>query len=734
MNQLILKIAIATPIRKLFDYLAVDNQSDKYPVGSRVEVPFGKSSKIGIIVATAHHSDLPLSKLRGIKAILDDKPLLPTTLFNLLLWSSDYYHHPLGEVISSALPKTLREGKPARLADIKHWRLTEYGRTSDPQALNKAPKQQRIIQLLQPLNTRITTATIAFSIENPNDALKRLEHKGLIEQVLFQQKIQPGPSINPPDYSLNQQQIQAIETIASHSDGFKTFLLDGITGSGKTEVYLQTIASVLSKQQQVLILVPEIGLTPQLLTRFKQRFQVPVALLHSGLADGERFYNWMMAKEGFAPIVIGTRSAVFTPLLSPGLIVVDEEHDTSLKQQDGFRYSARDIAVKRAQMEQIPIILGSATPSLESLSRAYEGHYQHCHLTQRVAEAKPSTIELLDIRQHYSEDGLAQILIKQIEQQLFADNQVLLFLNRRGFAPVILCYQCHWIANCKRCDAKLTYYHHKRLMRCHHCGSEYSLPKTCPSCQSTELHPVGEGTERLEASLAMQFPTREIIRIDSDTTRNRYAFEEVLQKIEHGKGQILIGTQLIAKGHHFPNVTLVIVVNADGSLFSIDFRASERMAQQIIQVAGRAGRAHKPGRVIIQTAAPDHPFWHHLQHGDYHAFVEKALQERKQSEMPPFSHLALIRAESHQREDAHQFLSEASALAQPLMDPSIFVFGPVASPMERRAGRYRAQLMIQSSHRAPLHHFIQAWLPQVDKLKMARKVRWSLDVDPVELY
>ncbi len=734
MKQLILNIAIATPIRSLFDYLALDNNPSNYPIGSRVKVPFGKHSKVGVIVSTNDHSPVTTHKLKPIESLIDTHPLFTPTLFKLLLWCGDYYHHPLGEVISSALPKSIRDGRDAHLTPIKHWQLTKSGFSCDLLSLKKAPKQQKIVEFLRTQTSSVSTADIALAITQSADALKRLKQKALVEKLELYPQKPTSFSINTPAYSVNQEQANVIATITAHKQGFKTFLLDGITGSGKTEVYLQNIARVIANKQQVLLLVPEIGLTPQLIERFKQRFNVNVALLHSGLADGERYHNWLLAKEGIASIIIGTRSAVFTPLADLGLIVVDEEHDTSFKQQDGFRYSARDIAVKRAQLEQIPIILGSATPSLESLSRAYQGYYQHCRLTQRVAQATPAKIELLDSRQHYCESGLAQPLFKQIGSELQADNQVLLFLNRRGYAPVILCYQCHWVANCRHCDARLTYYQQQKRLRCHHCGSEYPLPDSCPNCQSTELHPVGEGTERLEELLTSQFPSREIIRIDSDTTRNRHAFEDLLQKIETGKGQILIGTQLLAKGHHFPNVTLVIVVNADGSLFSVDFRASERMAQQITQVSGRAGRAHKPGRVIIQTTAPDHPFWLQLQQADYHAFAEKALQERRQGEMPPYSHLALIRAESHQREDAHQLLSEASILAQPLIDSGLFLFGPVASPMERRAGRYRAQLMIQSSQRAPLHHFIQTWLPQIEKLKLARKVRWSLDIDPVELY
>ncbi len=731
MSERILKVALPTPIRSLFDYLDQPDGSHSATVGARVEVPFGHRKRIGTVVDISDHSALEKCRLKPIIKVIDPEPLLPQKLFELLLWSASYYHHPIGEVISSALPKALREGKPASLTPLMQWVIVE---SKPPLLLKNAPKQVKILELLSNAPSGLTTSEIAFSISNPLDALKRLQLKGVITEAEINLPHIAYQPPQQPDYALNPEQISAIEAITPKLNGFFTALIDGITGSGKTEIYMQIIDRVLQQNRQILILVPEIGLTPQLVQRFTRRFKTTIVLLHSGLADGERFKNWMLAKEGSASIIIGTRSAVFTPFSNLGLIIVDEEHDSSFKQHEGFRYSARDIAVKRAQLEHVPILLGSATPSLESLYHAIQQNYQHICLTQRVGSAQTPDIELLDTRISHCENGLAQSLIKRIQRQLDSGNQVLIFLNRRGYAPVLLCYQCHWTAHCKQCDAKLTYYQRHNRLRCHHCGSEYPVPVVCPDCGKPEIHPVGEGTERLETSLAQLFPHNTVIRIDRDTTRNRYAFNDLLEKIEHGKGQILIGTQLIAKGHHFPNVTLVVVVNADSGLFSVDFRSSEHMAQQIMQVSGRAGREDKRGHVVIQTAVPEHPLWKHIQSNNYNAFATMQLEERKEIQFPPFCHLALIRAEARSKEETHAFLVLLQNLALPILGSHVQLYGPVASPMERRAGRYRAQLIIQSAHRVALHLFIRQWLPEVEQLKQARKVRWSIDIDPIEMY
>ncbi|HEY0634672.1 MAG TPA: primosomal protein N', partial [Gammaproteobacteria bacterium] len=542
-----------------------------------------------------------------------------------------------------------------------------------------------------------------------------------------------GHRAEPPP-ELNSDQRAAVTAITAAAGRFQPFLLDGVTGSGKTEVYLQAIAPVLAAGRQILLLVPEIGLTPQLVERFRQRFAVPLALLHSGLSDNERQCAWLMARNGQAPIVIGTRSALFTPLKNPGLIIVDEEHDPSLKQQEGFRYSARDVAVVRAHQLGIPVVLGSATPSLESLHNAQAGRYLRLRLPERAGTALHPRMHLLDVRQQPLQEGLAEPLALLMHRHLAQGGQVLLFLNRRGYSPALICHDCGQVADCPRCDARLTYHAAQRRLRCHHCGTERPVPKQCPHCGSADLRPLGQGTERIEEGLKVRFPGVGLVRIDRDTTSRKGAMTALLQEVHGGEARILIGTQMVAKGHHFPEVTLVGILDADQGLFSADFRASERMAQLILQVAGRAGRAERPGEVVIQTHAPDHPLLRTLVAADYHAFAQAALLEREQAQFPPFSHLALLRAEAVDPTAPLTFLEAARRLAAGSADSAVQLLGPVPAPMERRAGRTRAQLLLQSNSRTALHRLLDQWVVGLEGLKEGRKVRWSLDVDPVELY
>jgi len=514
---------------------------------------------------------------------------------------------------------------------------------------------------------------------------------------------------------------------------FHAFLLEGVTGSGKTEVYLRVIQQVIAQGRQALVLLPEIGLTPQMIARFRSRLRVPVALYHSALSDRERLDTWLMAAGGEAPVILGTRSAVFIPLQRPGLLIIDEEHDLSYKQQDGFRYHARDVAVMRARQEDVPVLLGSATPSIESLFNAQRGRYRRLALPERAGNALHPRLKLLDIRQRPLEDGMSEPLIKAMELHLAQDNQVLVFLNRRGYAPTVLCHDCGWVAKCGRCDAHLVMHHHDNVLRCHHCGSQRPAPVQCPACGSREIRVLGQGTERVEKTLQRLFSHHQVLRIDRDSTRRKGAMQSLLDKVHGGKPMILIGTQMLAKGHHLPNVTLVGVLNADYGLFSADFRASERMAQTIVQVAGRAGRSDKPGTVVIQTHHPDHPLLLSLIEHGYPAFAESLLEERRQAELPPYSSMALIRAESTQRNAAQDFLVQALQAAEKSAAPHVQLFGPVPAPMERRAGRYRAQLLIQAAQRNHLHRLLNDWIPRLEALPDARRVRWSLDVDPMEL-
>ncbi len=532
---------------------------------------------------------------------------------------------------------------------------------------------------------------------------------------------------------LNDAQLTAVSAVLAAKNHFQVFLLNGITGSGKTEVYLQIIATLLEEQKQILVLVPEIGLTPQTVQRFRQRFAVPVVALHSGMTEKQRFQAWLQAKSGDIKIIIGTRSAVFTPFANLGLIIIDEEHDLSLKQQEGFRYHARDVAIMRAHMNQLPILLGSATPALESLHNVTTGRYQPLFLRERAGNAVLPEFTILDVRNLPLEDGLSVPLVNEIKQHLQNNDQVMLFLNRRGFAPVLVCSACGWMAKCKRCDARMTYHYKAARLHCHHCDAQKNVTTRCESCGANHLQAVGQGTERLEAALTKYFPTHSIARIDRDSTRKKGSLEETLAKIQSGEHHILIGTQMLAKGHHFPNVTLVAVIDADGGFFSADFRALERMGQLLLQVSGRAGRDEKRGKVIIQTFQPNHPLLHQLLQENYDQFAASLLKERAETELPPYTYFALFRAEAHQADVAMDFLAQVKQSIH-VKDPGCYVIGPVSAPMPRRAGRHRVQLLLQAKQRPLLQKMLTELLPRIEAIPTKNRVRWSLDVDPLEMF
>ena len=535
----------------------------------------------------------------------------------------------------------------------------------------------------------------------------------------------PGPA-------LNGDQVSALEAMRGDR-GFRVTVLDGVTGSGKTEVYLRLIRDVLDRQRQVLVLVPEIGLTPQFLARLEERLAIAPVVLHSSLGETERLTAWRAARDGAAPLILGTRSAVFVPLKKPGLIVVDEEHDSSFKQQEGLRYSARDLAVVRAKQLDIPVVLGSATPSLESLQRANEGSYQRVVLPVRAGNAAEPLLRLVDLRQHPADDGLSPPLLAAIHRHRASGGQVLVFLNRRGFAPTLICQQCGAVAECPRCDARMTVHAAANRLICHHCGAMRPLDSQCAECGG-ELRPLGQGTQRLETALQSHFGERAVARIDSDSTRRKGAMAEALAMAASGEAGILVGTQMLSKGHHFPNLTLVTVVDADQGLFSTDFRGTERLAQTLVQVAGRAGRERRQGEVLIQTAFPAHPFWAALRSGGYARVAAEALEERRFAGWPPFSRLALLRAAAPKRTDAHRFLECAARHARRLAAADVRLLGPVAAQMERKAGRYRAQFLLQSANRPHLHDLLAALRHALEADPASRRVRWSIDIDPIELF
>lgn len=737
----ILRVAVPSPLRRLFDYRLPEQSPGSHSApGMRVEVSFGKRHCQGLVVEVADHSSFGDKQLKAASHFTDAAPILPDSMLKLMLWAAEYYQYPVGEVMLGTLPALLRQGKPARAAGEDYWQLSEEGRCVDAMSLKRAPRQQALLELLKGHEAGLPAAAVDAVQDNWRPTMRTLIQKGWVE-------LQTRSSLVPlcehtPDTppALNPAQSVAVDAVRAKLGEFSVSLLDGVTGSGKTEVYLSLIEEVLARGQQTLVLVPEIGLTPQLITRFQQRFPVPIAVLHSGLTDNERLSAWLAAGNGEAPIVIGTRSAVFTPLAKPGLIILDEEHDISFKQQEGFRYSARDVAVKRAQLEKVPVLLGSATPSLESLHNARQGRYQLLLLPERAGCANHPSISVLDVCKQPMSHGLSAALLNAMRRHLDAGGQVMLFLNRRGYAPALLCHDCGWVAPCRRCDSSMTLFtekfthHGRQRLRCHHCGSERPVETQCPKCQSSELSPVGAGTERLEETLQKQFADVGIARIDRDTTRRKGALQSLLDSVHDGTSRILVGTQMLAKGHHFPDVTLVGIVDVDQGLFSADFRAPERMAQLIVQVAGRAGRADKPGQVLIQTHHPEHPLLRVLLEQDYGAFANAALEERQLAQLPPFRFLALLRAEAVDGRLPMQFLEQARALAEPLNTGQVQILGPIPAPMERRAGRIRAQLLLQAPSRAGLHRLLTPWLQQLENDKAGRKVRWSIDVDPQETF
>ena len=745
----ILKVALPTPLRKLFDYLPAKGQRLPRP-GVRVQVPFGKRQLVGVLIELADESSVPTNKLRAVRDYLDQEPLFDAEHLQLLTWVAHYYHQPLGEVMQLALPALLRQGQALHPPQQLRWQLTEQAAHLAADELARAPRQLALIEYLQRCHTPPVQKEILAAGFNLTQ-LKALEEKQLIEGFTLGRKtqgiglpaltpevIQPKEVLAEIPLKLTQEQDRVIQKLFAGLGHFQPHLLLGVTGSGKTEVYLQLIQRVLERGQQALVLIPEIGLTPQTLGRFQRRFNRRVVALHSGLTDRERLNAWRAALEGKAAVVLGTRSAIFTPLPKLGVILVDEEHDASFKQQDGVRYQARDLAVMRAKRLGIPVLLGSATPSLESLAHGLAGDYKLHYLKQRPEEhIKVPLPKLLDIRSRKLTSGFSQPLLALIGKHLEAGNQVLILLNRRGFAPVLMCTECGWIAGCNHCDARMTWHREPSKLHCHHCDTQQPLPAACPQCGHQELLPFGSGTERAEETLQERFPDIPIIRIDRDSVKGRDALHHKLQQIAHAKPGILLGTQMLAKGHHFPDVTLATLLDADHGLYSSDPRAMERTAQLLVQVAGRAGRAAKPGEVVIQTHHSDDPRLEKLCVQGYEALAKDLLEERRSSSWPPYAYLALWRAEAPARpavEEFMQALNQAARQSLQYQPEAISLLGPVPAPMERRQGRYHMQFLLHAEKRAPLHRFLARLLPWVEEAVEARRVRWSLDVDPDELF
>jgi len=651
----IIEVAIPVPLHNTFDYLC----DQKVSIGARVKVPFGQKKVTAIVLSHKKKSDF--DKLRSVEEILDQKALLPKEILDFLFWSANYYHHPVGEVLASALPKNLRQGKPA---------------------------------VIKKISTNKNTTS-------------------------------------PYTFDATTEQNKAIKSVLKSENNFHGFLLHGVTGSGKTEVYLSITQALLKKGRQVLVLVPEIGLTPQMIARFEERVEAKVVAVHSQLNETQKLDAYLLAKNAEAGVVLGTRSAIFTPMPNLGLVIVDEEHDGSFKQQSSFRYSARDLSFIRAKLANIPLILGTATPSLETLKNVVDKKLTRLVLSSRPGQAIMPEVNLIDMRNQTAE-ALSMPLVAKMKHYLKDNKQVMLFINRRGYAPVFYCTNCDWKAECDRCDSALIYHRHINRLKCHHCGIEKIPESTCTSCHQQTLRILGYGTERLEENLESYFPDTTIIRIDRDTTRRKRAFATHLEKINSGEPCIIVGTQMLAKGHDFSNLAFVGILDVDVGLLSLDFRATEHLAQLLIQVSGRAGRSDHKGEVSIQTRYPNHPIFNFIRSSQYTKYASTLLKEREKTQLPPYSHQTLICANSKNKNNAEKFLNEVADLLKNIDIDSVEIWGPVPAVIEKKANYYYFNLYLQSINRNQLHRVIKTFYKHLETIKVSSSVRWFLDVDPTD--
>ena len=734
----IISVAVPVPLRQSFDFLIpIESSSEQFKpsVGARVKVPFGSRKLVGVIQAVKSSSEFPEDKLKPALEILDEASIFDDALWQSLQWISRYYLAPIGEVMDAALPVALRQAAMLMPASKKTWTLSDQGRSRPIEELNRAPLQLAILKRF--MQQRFLSADdFKDTSSSWRQAVSALLEKGWVEEIEAEPYLAMHDQAVSQTLTLSDEQSNAVDAIvtAIEKNEFSSLLLHGVTGSGKTEVYFSAMDLVLKQGKQVLLMVPEIGLTPQLINRVEQRFSQAVVVMHSALNDTQRHHAWWHATQGNAQIVIGTRSSVFTSFKNLGLIIVDEEHDGSFKQQDGVRYQARDVAIYRAKQARVPIVLGSATPSIETYLNAQNGRYQLLSLTERATKVTLPKIELIDLNMQASNDGLSPAMLEAIKATLAKDKQVMLFINRRGYAPVLYCKSCKQAAKCHRCDSNLTLHRRVNRLRCHHCGYEGQIKLKCDACDSAEMVDVGEGTQRVEDAIALRFPESTLLRIDRDSTSRKGELAQVLEQARSGAADILVGTQLITKGHDFPNVGMVGILEADQGLYSTDFRATEALFQQVLQVSGRAGRRDDVGRVFIQTRFPEHPFFDKITKHDFVGFAESLMQERKAASFPPFGFFALLRAESPHQSQALQFLRKArhDIVAQ----EGVRLMDAVPAPMERRAGKFRAQLLICSNQRSALNNTLAQWLHFIavdkDAKKQANSVRWSLDIDPLD--
>ena len=716
------RIALNRPLRRLFDYIVPEGLA--VTPGQRVKIPFGRQQAIGLVVETNIEPPEGIT-LKPLHNALEEWPALPDETFQLLSWASDYYQHPLGECLFTALPPALRKGRPAMEKTEDWWQAC-----GSSAALPANAHKQKILLdwIAQHKQGTKTSDIIKAGFSRPQ--LKALRDKDLIRAATPAKDISEGQhteTIAAP--KLSDAQREAASQLPLPGDGFNASLLYGITGSGKTEIYLHYLKQNLTAKDQALVLVPEINLTPQTVARFQRYFGERILVWHSALNDSERLSAWLKIRNGEPVILIGTRSAVLLPFTSLKTLIVDEEHDSSYKQGEGFRYSGRDVAVYRAYLNHCPVILGSATPSLESYHNALGGKYQLIRLEERAGKALAPSINLLDIRSRPLEGGLSRPVLQALRQTLDSGNQALVFVNRRGFAPVMMCFDCGHMVECPRCDTRLTYHRRDRAMRCHHCDYQAPATETCPKCKSDAFKPVGQGTEQTEDILAASFPDTPIVRVDRDSTQRKGSIQSILKQVNSGKPCILVGTQMLAKGHDFPNVTLVIVINADGGLFSVDFRAPEQLVQTLLQVSGRAGRGSKSGKVVVQTCHSDHPLLKTLCHGRYLEMADQLLEEREAGQFPPFRAMAIFRAEADTMEQSLQILDSIKPLANA---PGIETWGPLPALIARRADRHRAQLVLNTDNRKRLNILLTGICQTLEGQRFSKGAKWMIDVDPQE--
>ena len=726
------KVALDCPVDSLFDYRVVGQAPQ---IGEFVVVPFGRRREVGLVLDLVDHSDIPQTRLRSIESILPIEAL-PQDALALLRFASDYYQHPIGQTAFVALPAAFR--RTGYSGPKPQWRytLTDAGRALATDYFPaRAALKRRLIEVIR---ARASIDRIDLTAISPR-ATAMVEswiEEGWVEKHTQAPSLD-APAINatpgPPRPELTEEQAAAVEAISASFGKYSPWLLEGVTGSGKTEVYFRLIERLAAQGQQTLLMVPEINLTPQLEHRFRERFPaLRLISLHSNLAEGERGANWLAARTAGFHVVIGTRLSIFTSMPRLGLIIVDEEQDASFKQQDGLRYSARDLAIYQAHARSVPVVLGSATPSLETYHNARTGRFGHLRLSRRPMASR-ATIRLLDMRGRATSQSpvICDEAMRALDARVGRREQSLVFLNRRGFTPVLVCGACGWNAECTRCSARLVWHMRDGLLRCHYCGHEERLPRNCPSCGNQDIKGLGYGTQRLEEWLAERLPQARVLRIDRDSTRRKHAWRSMQDEIRAERVDVLVGTQMLAKGHDFPKLTLVIVVNPDNALFSADFRAAEKLFQQLMQVAGRAGRADLPGEVLVQTGFPDHPLYQALVAQDYRSFAEELLDERKRAGFPPFIYQAILRAEAQNEAAMLEFLDHAVKLAGP-DSAGVTLYDPVPATIAKVAGHHRGQLLAQASSRAELQGFLSRWRARLVEKKSTR-VRWSIDVDPLEL-